>query len=133
MHTWARRMLLPRFGPSRIEELTPITHGLADDLIDDFIDAGQADAAQDYAQHIPVRVIARKPGGLRHGVSAAAGTDMVVVLFSAELYQSLAVGRSCSHPRCVRFFREILITQPIGSTSGPTLDPSKVSGTGAAD
>ncbi|MFP5254638.1 MAG: cytochrome P450, partial [Acidimicrobiia bacterium] len=40
VHTWARRMLLPRFGPSRIEELTPITHGLADDLIDDFVDAG---------------------------------------------------------------------------------------------
>lgn len=62
VHTWARRMLLPRFGPSRIEELTPITHGLADDLIDAFIDDGRADAAQDYAQHIPVRVIARMLG-----------------------------------------------------------------------
>jgi hypothetical protein len=62
VHTWARRMLLPRFGPSRIEELTPITHGLADDLIDDFADAGCTDAAQDYAQHIPVRVIARMLG-----------------------------------------------------------------------
>ncbi|MGY6500485.1 MAG: cytochrome P450 [Acidimicrobiales bacterium] len=62
VHTWARRMLLPRFSPSRIEELTPITHGLADDLIDDFVDAGHADAAQDYAQHIPVRVIARMLG-----------------------------------------------------------------------
>lgn len=62
VHTWARRMLLPRFGPSRIEELTPITHGLADDLIDGFFNAGQADAAKDYAQHIPVRVIARMLG-----------------------------------------------------------------------
>lgn len=62
VHTWARRMLLPRFGPSRIEELTPITHDLADDLIDDFVDAAHTDAAQDYAQHIPVRVIARMLG-----------------------------------------------------------------------
>ncbi len=62
VHTWARRMLLPRFGPSRIEELTPITHGLADELIDAFVEAGRADAAQDYAQHIPVRVIARMLG-----------------------------------------------------------------------
>jgi len=62
VHTWARRMLLPRFGPSRIEELTPITRALADDLIDDFVDAGQADAAGDYAQHIPVRVIAQMLG-----------------------------------------------------------------------
>jgi len=62
VHTWARRMLLPRFGPSRIEELTPITHALADELIDGFVDARRADAAQDYAQHIPVRVIARMLG-----------------------------------------------------------------------
>jgi hypothetical protein len=62
VHTWARRMLLPRFSPKVIDELTPITHGLADDLIDDFIDAGCADAAVDYAQHIPVRVIARMLG-----------------------------------------------------------------------
>lgn len=55
-------MLLPRFGPSRIEELTPITHGLADALIDGFVDTGHADVDQDYAQHIPVRVIARMLG-----------------------------------------------------------------------
>jgi len=62
VHTWARRMLLPRFSPKVIDELTPITHRLADDLIDEFVDAGHADAAADYAQHIPVRVIARMLG-----------------------------------------------------------------------
>jgi AcrR family transcriptional regulator len=62
-----------------------------------------------------VRIIAGKPGGLRDGVTVAAGTDMVVVLFSAELYQALAVGRGWSHPRCVRFFREILTAQLIGA------------------
>ncbi len=62
VHTWARRMLLPRFSPKAIDELTPITHGLADDLIDGFVDAGEADAAVDYSQHIPVRVIARMLG-----------------------------------------------------------------------
>jgi cytochrome P450 len=62
VHTWARRMLLPRFGPTAINQLTPITEGLADELIDAFADAGHADAARDYAQHIPVRVIARMLG-----------------------------------------------------------------------
>lgn len=62
VHTWARRMLLPRFGPGRIDELTPITHAMADDLIDAFVDSGRVDAAQEYAQHIPVRVIARMLG-----------------------------------------------------------------------
>ncbi|HEY1117804.1 MAG TPA: hypothetical protein VGE43_08875, partial [Acidimicrobiales bacterium] len=44
VHTWARRMLLPRFSPKAIDELTPVTHALADDLIDAFVDSGQADA-----------------------------------------------------------------------------------------
>ncbi|MDY7106025.1 MAG: cytochrome P450 [Actinomycetota bacterium] len=62
VHTWARRMLLPRFSPKAIDELTPVTHRLADELIDAFVDAGHADAAGDYAQHIPVRVIAQMLG-----------------------------------------------------------------------
>ncbi len=62
-----------------------------------------------------VRIIASKPDGLRPGVSAAAATDVVVVLFSAELYQALAVGRGWSHGRCVGFFREVLTTQLLGA------------------
>jgi cytochrome P450 len=62
VHTWARRMLLPQFSPRAIDQLAPITHELTDELIDAFIDAGHADAAGDYAQHIPVRVIARMLG-----------------------------------------------------------------------
>jgi AcrR family transcriptional regulator len=58
-----------------------------------------------------VRAIARKPGGLRRGVTEAAATDIVVVLFSAELYQALAVGRGWSPARCTAFFREILAAQ----------------------
>jgi AcrR family transcriptional regulator len=62
-----------------------------------------------------VRILARKPGGLRQGLSVAKGTDIVVVLFSAELYQALAVGRGWSHSRCVAFFRELLTTQLLDS------------------
>lgn len=61
-HTSARRLLLPRFGPSTIDEMTPITRDAANRLIDGFLDAGAADAALDYAQHIPVRVIATMLG-----------------------------------------------------------------------
>ena len=62
VHTWARRLLLPAFGPAAIDKMTPITHGLANDLIDEFIHTGRADAAADYAQHIPVRIIATMLG-----------------------------------------------------------------------
>ncbi len=62
-----------------------------------------------------IRVIASKPGGLREGMSVARATDVVVVLFSADLYQALAVGRGWSHSRCVDFFREILSAQLVNA------------------
>ncbi|HEX5367365.1 MAG TPA: cytochrome P450 [Acidimicrobiales bacterium] len=62
VHTWARRMLLPRFGPSVVADLTPVTVEIADALLDRFADQGRADIAGDYARHVPVRVIARMLG-----------------------------------------------------------------------
>ncbi len=61
-HTEARRLLLPFFGPKRIEALQPKVESLADELIDDFVDRGRCDAASDYARHIPVRIIATMLG-----------------------------------------------------------------------
>jgi AcrR family transcriptional regulator len=58
-----------------------------------------------------VRAIARKPGGLRRGISEATATDIVVALFSAEVYQAFAAGRGWSPTRCTAFFREILAAQ----------------------
>ena len=62
VHTWARRLLLPSFGPSAIDAVTPVTRGLANELIDAILDDGEADLATAYAQHIPVRVIAQMLG-----------------------------------------------------------------------
>ena len=62
VHTWARRLLLPSFGPSAIDAVTPVTRGLANELIDAVLEVGEADVATAYAQHIPVRVIAQMLG-----------------------------------------------------------------------
>lgn len=61
-HTWARRILLPAFSPHQIEVMTPITRSVARELLAEFADRGTADAAREYAQHIPVRVIAHMLG-----------------------------------------------------------------------
>ncbi len=61
-HTWTRRLLLPHFSPKAVEDHRTYTEELCDRLIDGFIDAGTADAAGDYAQQIPPRVIAHKLG-----------------------------------------------------------------------
>ena len=61
-HTAIRRLLLPYFAPRPIEALRPKVEALADELIDAFIEADGCDAAVDYAQHIPVRLIAHMLG-----------------------------------------------------------------------
>jgi cytochrome P450 len=57
-HTWARRLLLPHFSIKAITPYEEETRELCRSLIDGFIGRGSADAAADYAQQIPPRVIA---------------------------------------------------------------------------
>jgi len=61
-HHWHRRLILPVFAPQVVAKYEQGTRDLCNALIDEFIDAGTADAAADYAQHIPVRVIATMLG-----------------------------------------------------------------------
>ena len=58
LHTWTRRLLLPWFSHRRVQEYESMTRALCGELVDGFIADGEADAARDYAQQIPVRVIA---------------------------------------------------------------------------
>lgn len=62
VHTWARRLLLPAFGPTAIDTMTPITRALAEQLIAEHFADGTGDIAGDYARHIPVRIIAQMLG-----------------------------------------------------------------------
>ena len=59
-HQNARRALLPAFTPAAVERLVPRTREICNELIDAILarDDGRSDAALDYAQHVPVRVMA---------------------------------------------------------------------------
>jgi cytochrome P450 len=61
-HHHARRLLLPPFAPKQIEPWEADVEMLCNDLIDTMGDAEVVDAAMQYAQHIPVNVIARMLG-----------------------------------------------------------------------
>jgi cytochrome P450 len=61
-HAGSRRMLLPIFSPNRIAELESSTRAYCQELVDDLRGRDTVDAAVEYAQHIPVRVIARMLG-----------------------------------------------------------------------
>ncbi len=58
LHTWTRRLLLPWFSHRKVESYEPMTRELCARLVDGLVAEGHADAAADYAQQIPVRVIA---------------------------------------------------------------------------
>jgi cytochrome P450 len=55
-------LLLPAFAPRAIDRLEPYTKELCESLLDALGDVQTLDAAIDYAQHIPVGVIARMLG-----------------------------------------------------------------------
>jgi cytochrome P450 len=57
-HRPARMVLLPPFTPDAINKLEPRARALANELIDKFIARGICDAAVEYAQEIPTRLIA---------------------------------------------------------------------------
>jgi cytochrome P450 len=61
-HRPARMLLLPPFTPDAMRKLEPRARALANELIDRFIARGSADAAVEYAQEIPVRLIAHLLG-----------------------------------------------------------------------
>lgn len=61
-HHWHRRLILPTFAPQSVAKYEQGTRDLCNRLIDGFIANGRADAAADYAQQIPVRVIAAMLG-----------------------------------------------------------------------
>jgi cytochrome P450 len=61
-HALARRLLLPAFAPKPIEALEPFTRELCVELLDATAGEREIDAAVDYAQHIPLRVIVRMLG-----------------------------------------------------------------------
>jgi len=61
-HKGSRRLLLPIFSPQAIDKLEPSTRAYCEELIDQMRGREIVDAAAEYAQHIPVRVIANMLG-----------------------------------------------------------------------
>jgi cytochrome P450 len=61
-HQDARRLLLPAFGPKAIEGYEEYTRAMCRELLDALDGKDEIDAAIDYAQHIPVRLISKMLG-----------------------------------------------------------------------
>ena len=61
-HQGAKALLLPAFTPEAIERHTPKTREICRELIDGLVGKPACDAAVDYAQEIPVRLMAHMLG-----------------------------------------------------------------------
>jgi len=61
-HHWARRLILPAFSPRSVARYEDYSRQLCRSLADRIAEDGKGDAAEGYAQQIPVRVIARMLG-----------------------------------------------------------------------
>jgi cytochrome P450 len=61
-HQGARRLLLAAFAPQAIDKLEPATRVYCEELVESLRGHDVVDAAEGYAQHIPVRVIAKMLG-----------------------------------------------------------------------
>jgi cytochrome P450 len=61
-HRPHRMVLLPPFTPDAMKKLEPRARLLCNELIDKFINSGSCDAAVEYAQEIPARLIAHLLG-----------------------------------------------------------------------
>ena len=97
----------------RVAPLVPALHGAGGDPeAAEVVKVSERRRADAYRE--TVRVIARKPGGLRPGLSQARATDILIVLFSAELYHSIRTGRGWSPARTRTFLRDLLSAQLLG-------------------
>lgn len=61
-HQGARRLLLPAFAPKAIDSFEPYTRAYCEELVAGLEGRDVVDGAEEYAQHIPVRVIAEMLG-----------------------------------------------------------------------
>ena len=100
-------------GVGILERAAPLVatlHGAAGDPeAAEIVRVGEERRVEAYRE--AVRVIRSRPGGLRPGLTPAKATDILVVLFSADFYQSIRVGRGWSARRTEAFLRELLSAQ----------------------
>ena len=94
----------------RVGALSPALQGAASDP-----EAAEvvrvAEQRRQVAYREALRVVAAKPGGLRKGLTLAGATDILMVLFSSDVYQALRAGRGWSAARCTAFLVELVKAQ----------------------
>jgi AcrR family transcriptional regulator len=99
----------------RVGALSPALQGAASDPEGAEV-VRVAEHRRQQAYREALRAIAALPGGLREGLTLSGATDILMVLFSSDVYQALRAGRGWSAARCTEFLVELV--------KGQLLEPS---------
>jgi cytochrome P450 len=136
-HRAERKILLPAFTPAAIQKLEPRTRAICRELLEPLSNGGGCDGAVDYAQEIPVRVIAHMLGISERagdqfrksvheffelGVTDAAILERVVAEVSAFFNQEIAARRASPGDDLISYLLEARI-------DGQPLDQADIAGT----
>lgn len=136
-HHGARKLLLPAFTKTRVAQLEAETRDFCHELIDSFAGRDVVDAARDYAQHIPTRVIAAmlgfpaedhdRFGGFVEGVLEGVGDEPEVRIERGERLHEYLIAQIHDH---VQNPRDDLTTYLLNAElGGQKLSPFHVAGT----
>jgi AcrR family transcriptional regulator len=94
----------------RVAPLVSALHGAVGDAeADEVMRVAEERRVRSYRE--AVQAVAAKPGGLRAGLTVRTACDVLVVLFSAELYHAVRQGRRWSEARTAAFLEELVTAQ----------------------
>jgi hypothetical protein len=106
----------------RVAPLVVALHGTAGDTKAAEV-AAVAERRRVESYREAVKVLAAKPDGLRPGLTSRAAADILVALFSADVYHSLRGGRGWSAARVAEFLKRLLSAELLDAGIGRPLSP----------
>jgi len=99
----------------RVGALSPALQGAASDPEAAEV-VRMAEHRRQDAYREAIRVVAAKPGGLGEGLTLSRATDILMVLFSSDVFHALRTGRRWSATLCTEFLVELVKGQLLGSS-----------------
>ncbi|MCW2495316.1 cytochrome P450 [Jatrophihabitans sp.] len=108
-HRKYRQVLDPLFAPARVGELEPLLRRAANDLIDEFIEAGEVDFAEEFALPFPgatVLAIMGWPAADLHRLNSWVGIVMHGIIGASQAESDAA--RGAAHSEIRQYFLDLI-------------------------
>ncbi|MEO6570824.1 MAG: cytochrome P450, partial [Ilumatobacteraceae bacterium] len=89
-HTRLRRLVGPAFSPRHADSLRPYMRQVVDDLVETFVDRGEADIAVDFCEPYPIPIICELFGAPKHDWSKfSVWATEIFRIFNGNLHEDM--------------------------------------------